>query len=1020
MKLQRKIWLGVASCIAVIMAVDMTLAYRHSETEVRQQLDNDARIVRAVLMATRRVYHEQFMASEVPLNARTVGFLPAHAMSRISADFPNWLDTGLRFNNVSDRPRNAGNLADSDEMAAMAWFRANPTAPDRVSEIKTKDGKAFYHFTAPIWVEEYCLKCHGERRNSPPTIRDGYAAAYGYKLGDLRGVMSIKLPMDEVRSRAMSAWQQRFYVRVIGYLLLLLLLGSMLQRLVVGRLARLQGVARQLGDGDLQIRALVQGNDEIASLARSFNEMADSLAAHDQQVQRLNRIYAALSETNQTIVRVNDETELLDRICRIAVEFGGLRMAWIGRGDPASGRMVPLCSFGEGVAYLHEIELLLDPARPESRGPTVSAWRTNQAVVIQDFFADPRTTPWQERARSYGWAGSAAFPIIRGNQVHLVLTLYHGEKNAFDEKIFDLLAEMVMDIGYALDRIDLLATQQQLHASLRESEDKYRTVVTTAQDGFWLVNRRGQLLEVNDAYVEFSGYSRPELLKMSIADLESETSPKEVNERVERIIAQGYDLFETLHRTRSGLVKPVEISVTYRAEQGGLFSVFIRDLSTRNEAEARIQRLSHFDPLTGLGNRALFLEKLDSTLLKARREGRFASALLLNIDRFKDINEARGLAFGDALLKCVGETISDALHAEDMLARLDSDEFAVLLPCHAGSREEVGREALGVAEKLRSVLLNRLEIDDEAVHVEASIGIALFPESPQEIASDVLRQADMAMHQAKGEGGNRVVFFEVAMGEMVRQRYTLERELRKAIGDGQLRIYLQPQVNAAGTQVGAEALVRWQHPERGLIPPGMFIPLAEASDLIVAVDRWMLAEVCRLLVSLDQAGRGLQLSVNVSPRHFGRSDFVAEVKRQLQVSGADPAYLVLEITEGLVIGNIDDVVAKMSALAALGIHFSMDDFGTGYSSLAYLKRLPIHELKIDKSFTQDAPIDPNDGALVETILAVAKHLQLRVVAEGVETQAQADFLNARGNIVHQGYLFGRPEPSDEWLLRALS
>jgi len=290
-------------------------------------------------------------------------------------------------------------------------------------------------------------------------------------------------------------------------------------------------------------------------------------------------------------------------------------------------------------------------------------------------------------------------------------------------------------------------------------------------------------------------------------------------------------------------------------------------------------------------------------------------------------------------------------------------------------------------------------------------------QSQQETAAEVLRQADMAMAKAKSEGRARTMFFEAEMGETVRERFQMEAELRVAIAENQLRLYLQPQVNAAGVQVGAEALVRWQHPARGLIPPGLFIPLAETSDLIVALDRWMLSSVCHLLAQLDVEGRSLRLSVNISPRHFQQPDFVDEIKRQLRASGADPCHLVLELTEGIVIGDIGDVIAKMTTLSTLGIHFSIDDFGTGYSSLAYIKRLPIHELKIDKSFIQDCTTDPNDAALVETILSIAKHLHFQVVAEGVETLAQADFLNERGSVIHQGYLYGRPEPVEDWLKR---
>ena len=248
-----------------------------------------------------------------------------------------------------------------------------------------------------------------------------------------------------------------------------------------------------------------------------------------------------------------------------------------------------------------------------------------------------------------------------------------------------------------------------------------------------------------------------------------------------------------------------------------------------------------------------------------------------------------------------------------MLARLDSDEFGVLLPKLRGSREVVGRNALAVAEKLRKALRDAINMDGEFIHIDASIGIAVLPESPHSTASEVLRQADMAMAKAKIEGRARTLFFETAMGEMVKERFQMEAELRMAIAENQLRLYLQPQVNADCVQVGAESLVRWQHPNRGLIPPGLFIPLAESSDLIVALDRWMLMSVCRLLAQLDAEGSSLRLSVNISPRHFQQPDFVEEIKRQLQVSGADPSHLVLELTEGIVIGDIGDVVAKTSA-----------------------------------------------------------------------------------------------------------
>jgi len=544
-------------------------------------------------------------------------------------------------------------------------------------------------------------------------------------------------------------------------------------------------------------------------------------------------------------------------------------------------------------------------------------------------------------------------------------------------------------------------------------------VFDTTGEGIAVTDMHANIVAVNPAFTKITGYSEAEALGQNPRILKSGRQDKGFYIDFWReLIARGEWRGELWNKRKNGDIYPQWSTVSAIRNEAGENTSYVAvfsDMTEVQRAQARADQLAWRDPLTGLANRALFLRQVEQTLVSAKREKHFAVVLLIDLDRFKEINEARGLAVGDALLKAVAERFAVLLHEDDLLARLDSDEFAVLLPRLRTSHEAAAREALAVAEKLRTALRDSIEIDGEAMHVEASIGIVLLPDSPEELAVDVVRQADMALARAKAEGGARSMFFEAAMGEKAKSRFQLETELRAAIAGEQLRLYLQRQVDATGKQVGAEALVRWQHPVRGLVPPGAFIPLAEASDLIVAIDQWMMAAVCRLLARLDSEGRALRIAVNISPRHFQQASFVADVRHHLLVSGADPTHLVLEVTEGLMIGDINDVVVKMAALSAMGIHFSIDDFGTGYSSLAYIKRLPIHELKIDKSFIQDAATDQNDAALVETIVAVARHLHLQVVAEGVETQAQADLLNSYGNVIHQGYLYGRPEPVDIWL-----
>jgi len=448
----------------------------------------------------------------------------------------------------------------------------------------------------------------------------------------------------------------------------------------------------------------------------------------------------------------------------------------------------------------------------------------------------------------------------------------------------------------------------------------------------------------------------------------------------------------------------------------GLLSIG-RDITDRRRAESEIARLAYFDSLTGLPNRRLLSDRLDNALAVARRSGHYGALLLLDLDYFKTLNDARGHEVGDQVLKAIAAGLAAGLRESDTLSRLGGDEFVLLLPELSPRVQSAADMARNVAEKLRSKLTEPLKIDGEQITLGASIGVTLFPTSAGCSAAEVLKQADTAMYQAKAAGRNMVRFFEPEMQARAEMRFNLEAELRHAVEHDELRLYLQPQCDRDGRVCGAEALLRWHHPRRGLIPPGSFIPIAEETGLIVALGDWVLRRACALLITPELAEQPMRIAVNVSPRQFHRSGFVDRVRDILAETGADACRLTFEVTEGLVIDNVHQTVATMSELAALGIHFSIDDFGTGYSSLAYLKRLPINELKIDRSFIQEAPTDPNDAALVDAILSIAGHLNIAVVAEGVETEAQAAFLHSRAPMLYQGYLYGRPEPPDAFLQR---
>jgi diguanylate cyclase (GGDEF)-like protein/PAS domain S-box-containing protein len=449
------------------------------------------------------------------------------------------------------------------------------------------------------------------------------------------------------------------------------------------------------------------------------------------------------------------------------------------------------------------------------------------------------------------------------------------------------------------------------------------------------------------------------------------------------------------------------------------FIALSRDITERKHAEARTHQLAYFDALTGLPNRRMLLDRMEHALRSAQQTAQVGAVLYIDLDNFKQINDARGHTLGDALLMQVTQRLMQQLRPGDTVARLGGDEFVVVAHNLASDMEAGGRQALLVAEEIRTALEAPYTIDTHLYSTTGSIGITLFPKRGEGV-EDLLREADTAMYRAKDLGRNRIRFYEAAMQADVQERLALEQDLKKAHALGQLAAFVQSQVDASGTVVGGELLMRWDHPVRGNVPPSRFIPIAEASGLILRMGDWMIQQACETLARLQAAGHKLSLSVNVSERQFRQDDFVERVRHMLAHTGAHPGNLILEVTESLLIEDLNDTIARMTEIVGLGVRFSIDDFGTGYSSLAYLKRLPLFELKIDKSFVNDTPDDPSDTAIVQSIISVASHLNLRVVAEGVETRAQADFLVASQCDCLQGYLFGRPEPLPTWLGRFTS
>ncbi|OGS93018.1 MAG: hypothetical protein A2061_04305 [Gallionellales bacterium GWA2_59_43] len=676
-----------------------------------------------------------------------------------------------------------------------------------------------------------------------------------------------------------------------------------------------------------------------------------------------------------------------------------------------------------------------------------------------------------------------------------------------------------------------ITARKQAEAVMKQHEK----VIETAIDGFWMTDLSGILLEVNQAYADMSGYSTAELVGMHISQLEANERPEEIKAHMEKILAQGYDRFETRHRRKDGRIIDIEVSVKYMAEGERLF-VFCHDISRRkrdeqaqqiaavafetqdaivitdadaniirvnrsfeqitgysaaevlghnprmmssghhdkhfysemwrrlknegvwageiwdkrkngqiyprwmaitavrndrNEvthyvgvftditerkrAEEEIRNLAFYDVLTGLPNRRLLLERLRAVLTASARRRTYGALLFLDMDRFKMLNDTLGHDYGDLMLIEVANRIKSCVREMDTVARLGGDEFVVLIE-DAGSDDQDAQRKVGtVAEKIREALACPYLLKEHEYLSSPSIGVTLYHGNGESV-DDLLRQADLAMYQVKKSGRNAICFFDSTMQVGAGSRDVLMEDLSHALERGELHLYYQPQVSGEQRPIGAEALLRWEHPQRGLVMPDEFIPVAEKSGLILDIDRWVLNEACVLLARWagNEQARGLTLAVNISARYFALPDFIDEMTALLASHRINPGLLIVEMIERMVLEDFSGALKKMQELKALGITLSMDDFGSGYSSLTYLKQMPLDQIKICRSFVQGIELNDNDTQLVQSIIDLGRRFGLHVLAEGVETEAQFAFLQRHDCMFYQGFLFEHAVPIEQF------
>ncbi|WP_256996399.1 bifunctional diguanylate cyclase/phosphodiesterase [Methylococcus capsulatus] len=562
--------------------------------------------------------------------------------------------------------------------------------------------------------------------------------------------------------------------------------------------------------------------------------------------------------------------------------------------------------------------------------------------------------------------------------------------------------------------VDDITRREAVEAELRLAATTFET-----DEAILIAGADGRILRVNAAFSRITGYRQEDVVGRNPRLFKSGLHGAEFYREVWRSLEQtGRWQGEIWNRRKNGEVYPERKTITAVRSANGDITHYVAissDISELKRTEEKIRQLAYYDSLTGLPNRSLIFERLTQQMKAARREGTYGALLFMDLDYFKTLNDSLGHHMGDRLLVQVAERLKNCLEDEEAAARLGGDEFVVLLAPVKPSASVAAGQAIVHARRVRELLSAPFQLDDYVHYISVSIGIALFPDGAN-TAEDVLKQADTAMYVAKNEGRDGVRFYESAMEAVVRGRLDLEKALRKALANDEFEVYYQPQMLGDGRVVGAEALIRWFHPERGAISPDQFIPVCEQNGMILRVGAIVLRRACACLAEIRARGLALpKLSVNVSPRQFMRSDLMTQLEQFCLENGVSPADLCLELTEGVLLNHTELAVAQIGRLKNLGVSFSIDDFGTGYSSLAYLKHLPLDDLKIASAFVRDLEQDSSDAAIVETIVSMARHLGLDVIAEGVETRTQVEILERYGCHRFQGNYFARPLPKDDFI-----
>jgi diguanylate cyclase (GGDEF)-like protein len=821
---------------------------------------------------------------------------------------------------------------------------------------------------------------------------------------------------------------------------------------------------------------LLQRLADNVSFALGNFDRADDKARTEVQKQRLTRMLAALSSTNEAIIRASSRAELFGLVCEAAANGGKFTLTSIALIKPDSDYLDVVAADGPTASSARQARISTSEAHPEGRGLCGSAIRSQQACIINDYLGDPRAEAFHATARNDGTNSGASFPLWVQGRVVGVMSFMSLEKDTFTPEFAELLQRLVGNVSFALENFDRADDKARTEVQ-KERLTRMLAALSATNEAIIRATSRAELFElVCEAAAKGGKFTstsicltRPDSDYVDVASAAGPTAASALEVKISASEAhpEGRGVGGTALRSRQAciindyLADPRGQAFYARARRdgansGAAFPLFVQGrvvgimifisleketftpefaellqrlvgnvsfalenfdrVDEKTRADERIEYLASHDSLTNLPNREMFNGMLRRAIDGAERYQRQFALLFIDLDRFKVINDSLGHDAGDMLLVEIGGRLRRALRSSDVVARLGGDEFVVILE-EAAERHEVER----IAGELLSVLGQPMQLSGHECHTTASIGIAMYPSDGTDMQT-LTKNADMAMYLAKEDGKNGFRFFSKEIKSQSIERLTLESALRRALERDQFSLHYQPKIDMVSGQItGVEALLRWMHPDLGTVSPGQFIPLAEETGLIVPIGRWVLKEACAQNMAWQRRGlRPVTMAVNLSPRQFADGHLLQDVDEALLASGMSPVLLQLEVTESMVMRNVSRAIKVLDAIQSRGIRLAIDDFGTGYSSMSLMKQFPIDTIKIDRSFVRDLPVDTEDQAIAQAIISMGKALGMTVIAEGVETVEQETFLRNHACDEMQGFLFSKPLPAKQMadLLRA--